>query len=360
MNIADKKSYLSLIEHKNFSIKKYKHQFVKSFLSLCEHYVKSSFTRDDKIKVAIIIYEHFFTNKSIDITSTLQHLTHYLKKKATTQALLSDLFFTFLSDYSQSHIQNLSTWSNINTITVAIDNFIKASQSITPVHRELVEDRIDIMPDDIAINFLESIRQQGNKIRVLNTYNGIPIEFSAKVVHTSATKVLIKAHALQNIAASFQGGIYILCESEFGSDLYANVKSRVFKKHDLLELSQFDQLSSVIHKRQTVRVYPEIKTNILINNFTATLFDISVGGAAVVSSRDFKLELYEVVTIKIPDILCGKILHLNAELIHVSRFETGFKYHFKLDLSAAVESDISKYLIQRQKEIVAELKEKLI
>jgi hypothetical protein len=66
------------------------------------------------------------------------------------------------------------------------------------------------------------------------------------------------------------------------------------------------------------------------------------------------------VTIKVPDILCGKVLHIDAELIHVSRFENGYKYHFKLDLPPIIESDISKYIIARQKEIIAELKEKLI
>jgi c-di-GMP-binding flagellar brake protein YcgR len=151
-----------------------------------------------------------------------------------------------------------------------------------------------------------------------------------------------------------------LCENEFGSDLYAKVKPRILKGHDVLELSSFDQLSSSIHKRQTVRVYPEIKTNVLINNFTVTLFDISIGGIAVITPRALKLELFENVVVKIPDILFGNVINYNAELIHVSRYENGFKYHFKLHLNPSTESETSKFIIKRQKEIISELKEQLI
>jgi hypothetical protein len=361
MSTTNTKSYIALIDHKNFSIKKYKHRFVKSFLTLSDTYVKSSFNRDDRIKVGTSIYESFFSKKIINLTLELEYLLHYVKKESSLKDLLSDLFFSFLSDYSQSFIKYPSQWNTIGTITNAIDAFISKYGMITAKKKVApAQDGIDVMPDDMAISFLENLRLKAKPIRVLNTYRGIPLEFNAKVVHTSANRVLIKAHMLQDIAAVYQGGIYILCENAFGYDLYAKVKPRIIKGHDLLELSQFDQLTSGIHKRQTVRVYPEVKTTILVNNFTATLFDLSVGGIAVVSTRDFKLDLYEMVTIKIPDMLCAKVLHIDAELIHVSRFENGYKYHFKLDLPPMIESDISKYIITRQKEIIAELKEKLI
>ncbi|RUM62429.1 MAG: hypothetical protein DSZ03_06815, partial [Sulfurimonas sp.] len=283
----------------------------------------------------------------------------YKKDGVTLDYFLSDLFFRFLSDYTHTLISHSNDWKHLNLIIAAIETFIHECHDMT-LTTNTAEKTNDVIPDDVAITFLEKLRKTSQKIRVLNTYHGIPVEFSATIVHTTANKVLIKAHALQDIAATYQGGIYILCESAFGYDLFAKVTPRVIKGHDLLELSQFDSLTSGIHKRQTVRVAPQSKTTVLINNFSVSLFDISLGGISMVCPRDLKLELYEQVNVKVPDTLCGSILHIEAELIHVSTFEEGYKYHFRLELTPSQESELGKYIYRRQKEIIADLKEKLI
>ncbi len=360
MRQSTNKTDFTLIEHQKFSAKSYRQQFVKSFLELSSHYTKPSFNRSAKLKVAATLYDKFFLHKKVDISSELQLLHRYKKPQANLEYLLSDLFFRFLSDYTHALISRTSDWKHLNSIIEAIDHFLKECRHITPDLSDESHESDGVIPDDMAISFLERQRRASKKIRVLNTYHGIPVEFAAKIVHTSANKVLIKAHALQDIAATYQGGIYILCEQEFGHDLFAKVVPRVIKGHDLLDLSQFDKLTSGIHKRQTVRVAPVSKTTVLINNYSVSLFDISLGGVSVVSSRDLKLELYEHITLKIPDTLCGNILLLEGDLIHVSKFEDGYKYHFQLDITPAQESDLGKYIYKRQNEIIGELKEKLI
>ncbi|RUM61881.1 MAG: hypothetical protein DSZ03_07785, partial [Sulfurimonas sp.] len=57
----------TLIEHKKFSVKTYKQQFVKSFLELSDHYTKPSFSRSAKLKVAAVLYERFFLHHCVDI-----------------------------------------------------------------------------------------------------------------------------------------------------------------------------------------------------------------------------------------------------------------------------------------------------
>ncbi len=356
MHKPEKSNAFTLIEHKKFSAKTYKQQFVKTFLELSSSYTKSSFSRSAKLKVAAALYDRFFLHHRVDITSSLKLLHRYKKNGMNLEYLLSDLFFRFLSDYTHSLVSHTNDWLHLRDIVEAVDTFLKECHSITPD----TSTNNEIIPDDVAITFLETLRKKSQKIKVLNTYHGIPIEFNAKIVHTSANKVLIKAHALQDIAATCQGGIYLLCEQTFGHDLFAKVTPRVIKGHDLLELSQFDSLTSGIHKRQTVRVAPITKTTVLINNYSVSLFDISLGGISMVCPRDLKLELYERVSVKIPDTLCGSILHMEAELIHVSKFEDGYKYHFQLDLNPAQESDLGKYIYRRQNEIIADLKEKLI
>ncbi len=359
MQKPEKRDRFTLIEHQKFSAKTYKQQFVKSFLDLSSNYTKTSFSRSSKLKVAAALYDRFFLHHNVDITPSLKLLHRYKKNGINLEYLLSDLFFKFLSDYSHSLISRTNDWKHLSDIIEAIDTFLKECRHIT-LDTVTTEERNDVIPDDVAITFLEKLRKKSQKIKVLNTYHGIPIEFTAKIVHTSANKVLIKAHALQDIAATYQGGIYLLCEQEFGHDLFAKVVPRVIKGHDLLELSQFDSLTSGIHKRQTVRVAPVANTTILINNYSVSLFDISLGGISMVCPRDLKLGLYERVTVKIPDTLCGNILHIEAELIHVSKFEDGYKYHFQLDLNPSQESDLGRYIYQRQKEIISDLKEKLI
>ncbi len=359
MHTPESGTTFALIEHKNFSVKTYKQQFVKSFLEHSVHYTKPSFNRSSKLKTAAALYDNFFLRHNIDIAPSLERLNRYKKKEVSLDYFLSDLFFKFLSDYTHSLIGASNDWKHLNNIIKAIEAFLDECHHMT-LSPSSTQETNDVIPDDVAITFLETLRRQSQKIRVLNTYHGIPIEFTAKIVHTSANKVLIKAHALQDIAATYQGGIYILCEEAFGYDLFAKVTPRVIKGHDLLELSQFDSLTSGIHKRQTVRVAPLSQTTVLINNYSTVLFDISLGGISMVCPRDLKLELYERVTVKVPDTLCGTVLHIEAELIHVSTFEDGYKYHFQLELNPSQESDLGKYIYQRQNEIISDLKEKLI
>jgi hypothetical protein len=354
---------LSQVSHEQFNIKEYKSTFIKTFLHVCQSQCKSSLDRKDAAGLALILYNTLFINRPTTVDPVLTEITKTLKAPSTVSGFLSAVFFIFIHHYSKTFFGKTKGWKKFIRTTRALDALINFSAKID---HDFASGPPNLPPDDLAISALEEVRRNNGYILVLNTYRSVPIQYKAKVVHTGAESVLIKTHALQEIAASFQGGIYILKNDQFDFDLYASVKRRVVKGHDLLELSRFDQLTTSFHKRQTVRVHP-METFMLTlqhNNqsYVVTLFDISIGGLAVISNRELPLVLSDPVVIRLPASLleAETDMELESSLIHHSVFERGHKYHFQLTLDSTEENSISRLIVKRQNLIIKNLKEQMV
>lgn len=360
---ADLLAVLARVSHEKFNIKEYKQTFVKTFLQLCKNQCQSSLERKDTAGLALILYNTLFINRPTTLEPVLNKLSKTLKAPANINSFLSSLFLVFIHQYSRSFFSKPRSWKQFVQVIQALDDIVEISTKQSTQHSQKTA---TLPPDDLAISALEKIRQAKGSIKVLNTYRSVPIQYKANVVHTSADSVLIKAHSLQDVAASFQGGIYILRDDHFDLDLYASVKRRIVKGHDLLELSRFDQLSTSFHKRQTVRVHPFQSFTIVLrhgdSSFIVTLFDISIGGLAVVSNRSLPIRSGDDVIIRLPAELleAERPLEVESMFIHRSAFEGGYKYHFQFTLDNAEENSVSKIIVKRQNMIIRDLKEQMI
>lgn len=354
---------LSQVSHENFNIKEYKSTFVKSFLLVSKTQCKSSLDRQDAAGLALILYNTLFINRPTTLGPVLTKLDNTLKTPVTISEFLATLFFMFMHHYSKTFFGKPKSWKKFIRTGKALDALINFTAKVNH-HRKPTPSTLST--DDIAISALEEIRRNNGSIMVLNTYRSVPIQYKAKVVHTSAESVLIKTHSLQEIAAAYQGGIYLLKNDQFDFDLHASVKRRLVKGHELLELSRFDQLSTSFHKRQSVRVHPLQTFNLELNyhnkSFIVTLFDISIGGLSVISNRELPIASSESVVIKLPAALLEteKEIELESSFIHRSVFENGNKYHFQFTLESVEENIISKMIVKRQNLIIKDLKEQMI
>ena len=348
------------LSHKQFDIIAYREQFLKTFLQLSQHCCKSSVSRKKKMALASGFYKALFSGKSGEVDKVLREIAPHIKPSQTLEHFLSNLFFTFIAAYSKSLYGTNARWGKLQKVVSAVDTLMAYTQSIQSTPKSEV---LEILPEDLAISLLEKMRQQEKPVRVLNTYCGVPIQYDAMVIHTTANSVVIKTHILQETAASLQGGIYILKNGDI-PDLYATVRPLVMEGVDYLELTRFEQLSSSLHKRQSVRVYPMERINVPFShggrNVQTTLFDISIGGIALISRAKLPVNAGEEIFITIPAALLESPVTIESKLIHVSVYEGGFKYHFQIDPDPAQESIISKLIIKRQNEIIKSLKAKLL
>jgi hypothetical protein len=347
----------STISHPHFQVDLHKNTINKSFIQTSHKFLDSSHKLDIE-HLASALYRALFLKEESQLRTLLSTIHSHLKEPYTLENFLSNYFYLILNHYIKSFYGHRLGWKRISKFSNAIEDFIDWSQSID--YR--MEDERDLLSaEERAIESLEVIREKKAKITVLNTYQGVPIQYKASVVHTTEGSVFLKVHPIQEAAAKDQGGIYILGIAPLEYDLFAQVKAVRYKGHVLLQLQGFNILKESLYQRQSVRVQPKINTSITLSydklNYKVQLFDISLGGLAIVTSKKIAIANFSSLKIKISDSLFGKEVTFNATLVHASRFESNEKYHFKLNLTASQETLLSRYIIKRQNEIIQNLKQ---
>ncbi len=344
------------ISHPHFQIDLHKATIHKAFKQTAKKFLDTG-NRLDTDALANSMYNALFIDTNGNTRTILSKIYHNLKEPYTLENFLSNYFYIVLNQYIKSFYGHRLGWKRISKFATAIESFIDWSQSID--YR--VEDSCSLLSDEEhAISSLEMIREKNVKITVLNTYHGVPIQYKASVVHTTNSSVFLKVHPLQELAAKEQKGIYILAIAPLQYDLFAQVKAVKYKGHTLLQLNEFNILKGSLFQRQSVRVQPKstIQIKIISNKLTykTELFDISIGGLAIITDKKIEIEKFTSLKIKIPENLFSKEVTFNATLVQSSRFEDSEKYHFKLNLTNSQEALLSRYIIKRQNEIIQDLK----
>ncbi len=343
------------ISHIKYQIELHKESIKRAFKHSSELFLNSSGLDIDSLSSSM--YKALFIDTNSNTRTILSTIFHNLKEPFTLENFLSNYFYIVVNDYIESFYNLRLGWKRISKFTAAVEDFIDWSQSID--YR--VEDTQTLLSDEErAISSLEMIREKKVKITVLNTYQGVPIQYKASVIHTTDSTVFLKVHPIQELAARSQKIIYILAIAPLEYDLFAQVKAVKYKGHTLLELKEFNILKGSLFQRQSVRVQPKSDTQVQLIydklTYKVQLFDISLGGLAVVTSKRVDIDKFTSLKIKIPDTLFNKEVIFNAIIVQSSHFENSEKYHFKLNLTNSQETLLSRYIIKRQNEIIQELK----
>ncbi len=347
----------SSLSHAHFDIALYEETFIKAFV----HHAKSALLTtpsSDLTALSRSLFEALFMGQEQHLRMTLSQIQSRIEPPHTLETVLSNYFYVVLNHYVKSFYGQRLGWRRISRLNSAIEHFIDWSQTLqyTPINEPLY-----LTPEEHAIENLEQVRVKGAKITVFNTYQGVPIQYMALVVHTSEQRVYLKVHPIQEAAARFQQSIYILGTGPVENDLFARIKPVKYKGHTLLELHEFHLLKDGLYQRQSVRVQADTPVSVIVRSasqhFKMQLFDISLGGVALISSRQINLEENAAITLEVPERLFGKDIELSGQLIHVSRFESSDKFHIRLHLRPSQETLIGRYIKRREQEIIQNLKQ---
>jgi hypothetical protein len=346
----------SNISHTDFQVELHKDTICNAFLQAAEKFL--DFPENfDVHALSLEMYSALFLKQNSHMRTILSTIHANLKKQYTLENFLSNYFYIVLNHYIKSFYTHTLGWKPISKFANAIEQFIDWSQS---VDYQIDKDTDILSPEEKAISSLEIIREKKVKVTVLNTYHGVPIQYKASVVHTTANSVYLKVHPIQEAAAREQKAIYVLGKSPLEYDLFAQVKPVKYKGHTLLELKNLNILKDGIYQRQSVRVEPQIATQLQLNyeklSYKVNLYDISLGGLAVITTKKLNIPVFASLKIKIPDSLFGKDVTFNAVLVQSSHFEESEKYHFKLKLTTSQETLLGRYINRRQNEIIHDLK----
>jgi len=347
------------ISHSHFDIRYFKNDFIKIYFTvfreLCQKNVKK-----ESIKIAADnFYKTLFLARDRDVKVHLHTIYVHLNKESSSETFLSKLFFIILNHYIKSCYKADISFAKVNDFSRAINDFIKYSASIDLNDLAHEEDQVHISEFDIMLSKFEYMRENKQKITLLNHYKSMPIKYSAEIVHTTKNSIIVHTHELQNAAALSDGRSYILANKMIENDYLVSVSGMLKNGTRLLVLSGFDKLESGIVNRNDLRV--QVPNNTIISmkynahSCQAMLYDFSFGGLSVVCSKKINAPKYELFSIDLSNIIDVKE-SLLASLIHVSKFENAYKYHFKITFSIAQEKSVTDYINSIQKEIIKELK----
>ncbi|HBG07570.1 MAG: pilus assembly protein PilZ [Geobacteraceae bacterium GWC2_58_44] len=196
-----------------------------------------------------------------------------------------------------------------------------------------------------------------NDLKLLNFFREIPVSYGASVESVEENFAELLVHQIQAVVISFEK-VTVLKSSHFPKDVIANANYVNIEKSRIV-LSSFSYAIVRADRRMSVRV--ELSEPIYAS-FTASgqtaggrLHDMSLTGISINIPEEpgFTLSENGELAVTLP---IGTIT-VPASLLKVLTVDDGFRMVFEIEATRATELSISKYILQRQVEIIRELKD---
>lgn len=358
MEKSDAFSFFTNLVHPNFNTQTFRSVFIKAAWKVYTESEHHPVPVKEFQLVMIPLFDALFFAKEKKILEEMKGVRDLIQTPEEIEQFLSDIFYIVLSHYVKSFYGSSGEWGKIISFTNSVERFIAY------VIDKSAHDEALFIFEDTLIHALEALRQQNEPIMVLNTYYGVPIQYKAKIVHTDTQSVIIKTHPIQETAAILQNGIYLLKNGQFVNDVYAAVTTRMVNGERLLELNRFDQLETSLFHRQSIRVQPSQPFGIVVTSegkhLKLELFDISLGGLAAIGKELNPLEIDSNVILHFPQEVMGHTNAIGGKFIFKSSYESGYKYHFKMNLTPQQEDELGKYIAKREHEIIKMLRDEIV
>ena len=229
----------------------------------------------------------------------------------------------------------------------------------TNIKKTLDEDRADIVAQ-----FQEIVRQ-GTRVglRLVNYYKGLPLSYPATLVEMDRGTLELDVHQQQAVALNASRYTFIKCDA-FVNPILAEVQN-VNVRRMAVSLNKFVFVDIMAEQRNALRLELEPPTDAQIKGesflVSGKVFDISLGGCSIVAAERCELAKAEQVTLTffIPNLLQDTQSSVEVPSRHVETLsESGADIcRFTINADAQSEALISRYVFQRQVEIIRELKE---
>jgi len=218
-----------------------------------------------------------------------------------------------------------------------------------------------------AKTFLDDAYINASKIKILNIYNGLVINTSSEIIKITKENIHITFEPLHGVTLNLEKKTVLQSDS-FSQDIYAELKQINFNKKIAI-LENFKFLKTNANSRKYARVTTSIHLPIAINFDGVTvhgfILDISIKSIAIKVKYTPKIAMVKLkkayLIFNISDELSENgYIQLNLESKVISVTEVDKTGHYKVICDLNQENYnldiISKYVYQRQKELIIELK----
>ncbi|MBJ6726033.1 PilZ domain-containing protein [Geomesophilobacter sediminis] len=197
-----------------------------------------------------------------------------------------------------------------------------------------------------------------NDLRFLNYFKEIPVSYGADLLTVETDSAEFEVHQVQAVVMSTEK-VTVMKSDAFRRDVLANVTYVNIEKSRIV-LSRFSYAVVRADRRMSVRV--ALTDDVIKASFTSrngeisgTLNDMSLTGVSisVPSVPNFSPSEVGIVTVSLP----VGTLTLPATLLKVTDDPEASRVAFQIEPDRDTENLISRFIVQRQVEIIKELKE---
>ncbi len=391
--------YIKQVTHKEKNM-----DFISSRVSFIELLKENILQRDisDKSYSILIIninIKQLFSNLNVvDLEDIVLNLLTFMESILKTKLIFSQFENTFYMvifeniDFKQINIMAEHFYSQVLSYidrtnrTIIVDlftfdlknqEFVKILTTLNSVsHNDFAKNHIrskhikHISAKDYELDaktLLHNAHEDNQEVKILNIYNGLVINTSTKIIEVTKKYVYIRFEPLQGVILNLDKKT-VLQSDTFTHDIYAELKQINLKKKIAI-LENFKFLKTNANSRKHARVTMPIKTPIAMNYRNNTvngiIIDISIKSIAVKVKYTPKIAMMELTNSSLVFNILDETsengylqLNLDSKAIMVTNVdETGY-YKVICDLNQeSYDLDIVlKYVYERQKELIIELK----
>jgi len=229
----------------------------------------------------------------------------------------------------------------------------------TRIKNSLDEDRAMIIAG------FQDIVKRGARpaFRLVNYYKGLPISYPATIVEMSGGILELDVHQQQAVAIDKTRRVFIKC-GYFDNSILADVQNADVRRMSV-SLRNFTFVEIMAERRDTLRLELEAPTDATISSEThrlsGKLFDVSLGGFSIRTTDrcPFAKGVEVRLRVMIPNLLQNTVTGIETVACHVETIAepNGDICRFSFQGDPQSEAAISRFIFQRQVEIIREIKE---
>ncbi len=315
----------------------------------------------DLLGFSCMLYESLFLNRSLFWQKAIIKFAEK-NSKEKTEKFLSMTFYIFLNKISKFLYDNKLSWSVMREFYKAMD------QTISYLNAQFVEENDEkedsrsesartLTPSEL-IKAFEKALQKDPILKLYNTYKGIPIEKSAKLIAVSNGTPVVEPHPLQEAAAMHQKKIFLRKNNSLPYDMEAKFEISSYLGKRVFKLKNIKRKNLI--NRKYIRIKPQeplfARVDLFPKSQIMKVDDISLGGLSLIKETKHLFSFPKEVAVYLP-ISPKKPIEVYAHLIKATKTKEGFKYHFNIELDKNNENALSEFIAKNQLQIIQELKE---
>jgi hypothetical protein len=229
---------------------------------------------------------------------------------------------------------------------------------------DLYSTRIQKTFDEDHAEIVTILKANPKKVlKLINYYKGLPLSYPATVTSIDRGAVDLDVRAEQAFVIEESRSTFIR-SSLFKHDVFAQVQYVNIKKHAAFFV-KFSYVEIMAERRNFIRMSTEPNPVTVISSPQGTiegkLYDISLSGLNIVIDHTCPLEIDSESAIRFKLNVFEQnedfIINVPATLIGIKGDSLPYSYKFSITIDKTLERHISKYIFQRQIEVIKEIKD---